>query len=243
MDGRETGGGDPLTGLLSRQPIYCMPVPPGGALNRSLLRQDVYLRLRDAIVDGTFAPGEQLRDHELAAWLGVSRTPVREALLRLGQSGLVLSRPGRSTTVAGLSAAAARDALEVVAAMHEVAVRGAVPRLTDADLAQMRLANEDFAEALRHADAEGALAADDVLHAVPVRVCGNSAVTEVLEQFTPLLRRVERLRFATLGGRASVRAHTSLIQACARGHGEEAAEISTRIWFSLTPLIDALDEA
>jgi DNA-binding GntR family transcriptional regulator len=173
----------------------------------------------------------------------VSRTPVREALLRLGQSGLVLSRPGRSTTVAGLSAAAARDALEVVAAMHEVAVRGAVPRLTDADLAKMRGANEDFAEALRHADAEGALAADDVLHAVPVRVCGNSAVTEVLEQFTPLLRRVERLRFATLGGRASVRAHTSLIQACARGHGEEAAEISTRIWFSLTPLIDALDEA
>ena len=202
------------------------------AAERSL-RADVAMRARR----------EQLRDHELAAWLGVSRTPVREALLRLGQSGLVLSRPGRSTTVAGLSAAAARDALEVVAAMHEVAVRGAVPRLTDADLAKMRGANEDFAEALRHADAEGALAADDVLHAVPVRVCGNSAVTEVLEQFTPLLRRVERLRFATLGGRASVRAHTSLIQACARGHGEEAAEISTRIWFSLTPLIDALDEA
>jgi DNA-binding GntR family transcriptional regulator len=219
-----------------------MPVPTDGGLNRSLLRQDVYLRLRDAIVDGTLSPGEQLRDHELATWLGVSRTPVREALLRLGQSGLVLSRPGRSTTVARLSAAAARDALDVVAAMHAVAVRGAVPRLTDSDVARMRRANEDFAEALRHADAETALAADDVLHAVPVRVCGNAAVAEVLEQFTPLLRRVERLRFETLGGRASVRAHTNLIQACARGHAEEAAEISTRIWFSLTPMIDSLDE-
>ena len=51
----------------------------------------------DAIVDGTFAPGEQLRDLELAGWLGVSRTPVREALLRLAEAGLVVAEPGRST--------------------------------------------------------------------------------------------------------------------------------------------------
>ena len=61
-----------------------MPIPAGvAALSRSLLRDDVYVRLRDAIVDGTFTPGEQLRDGDLAQWLGVSRTPVREALLRL----------------------------------------------------------------------------------------------------------------------------------------------------------------
>ena len=53
------------------------------ALKRGLLRDDVYTRLRDAIVDGTFAPGEQLRDGELADWLGVSRKPVREAISTL----------------------------------------------------------------------------------------------------------------------------------------------------------------
>jgi DNA-binding GntR family transcriptional regulator len=62
---------------------------------RRLLRDDVYVRLRDAIVDGTLAPGEQLRDSELAVWLAVSRTPVREALLRLQRAGLVI---GRSST-------------------------------------------------------------------------------------------------------------------------------------------------
>ena len=77
---------------------------------RSLLRDDVYRRLRDAIVDGTFAPGEQLRDGELAAWLGVSRTPVREALLRLAEAGLVVAQPGRSTTVSPLDVRAVRDA-------------------------------------------------------------------------------------------------------------------------------------
>ena len=79
-----------------------MPLPVAHApLARGLLRDDVYRRLREAIVDGTLAPGEQLRDGELATWLGVSRTPVREALLRLQQAGLVTATPGRSTTVAG----------------------------------------------------------------------------------------------------------------------------------------------
>ena len=72
--------------------IYCMPIPQDAvAVDRSLLRDDVYRRLLDGIVDGTFVPGEQLKDGELAEWLGVSRTPVREALLRLGASGLVVA--------------------------------------------------------------------------------------------------------------------------------------------------------
>ena len=71
-----------------------MPVPSVTLPPRPLLRDEVYERLRDAIVDGTLAPDEQLRDTELATWLGVSRTPVREALLELGRSGLVRSLPG-----------------------------------------------------------------------------------------------------------------------------------------------------
>ena len=71
-----------------------MPVPTSPSpLRPSLLRESVHDRLRDAIVDGTLAPGEVVRDTELAAWLGVSRTPVREALLRLGESGLVRAAP------------------------------------------------------------------------------------------------------------------------------------------------------
>ena len=102
-----------------------MPIPQESpVVRRSLLRDDVFGRLRDAIVDGTFAPGEQLRDLELASWLGVSRTPVREALLRLAEAGLVVARPGRSTVVSPLDLRAVRDARDVVAAMHEVAVAG-----------------------------------------------------------------------------------------------------------------------
>ena len=122
-----------------------MPIPPSApAIDRRLLRDDVYGRLRDAIVDGTLAPGEQLRDGELAAWLGVSRTPVREALLRLAEVGLIVAKPGRSTTVSSLDRRAVRDARDVVAAMHELAVREAVGSLTEADLEAMRSASHRF---------------------------------------------------------------------------------------------------
>ena len=109
-----------------------MPIPQESSRRTALLlRDDVFGRLRDAIVDGTFAPGEQLRDLELATWLGVSRTPIREALLRLAEAGLVVAAPGRSTVVTPLDLRAVRDARDVVAAMHEVAVRAAVERLTE----------------------------------------------------------------------------------------------------------------
>ncbi|WP_256838979.1 GntR family transcriptional regulator [Ornithinimicrobium faecis] len=220
-----------------------MPIPATSAsVARNLLRDDVYSQLRDAIVNGTFVPGEKLRDLELATWLGVSRTPVREALLRLAQAGLVVTRPGRSTEVAGLDASAVRDAQAVVAAMHQLAVREAVGQLTEGDLKQMRTANEEFAQALRAGNVDDALAADDAFHAVPVRAAANRAVIAVLEQFTPTLRRVERLRFGSLAGRASVALHSQMVELCAAGDAEAAAAVSFDTWCTLEPLLASLAE-
>jgi DNA-binding GntR family transcriptional regulator len=214
-----------------------MPIPADApALDRRLLRDDVYRRLCDAITDGTFTPGEQLRDVELAAWLGVSRTPVREALLRLAQSGLVVTQPGRSTVVTTLDHRALREARDVVAAMHQLAVREAVPHLTSEDIATMRAANERFRAAIRQADVDAALRADDDLHRVPVVRSGNRALSTVLAQFTPVLRRAERLRFSSVDGAASVDRHTTLIDLCASGDATQAAGVAFDTFSSLPDL-------
>jgi DNA-binding GntR family transcriptional regulator len=210
-----------------------MPVPTNSAtVGRSLLRDGVFRRLRDAIVDGTFAPGEQLRDGELADWLGVSRTPVREALLRLGAAGLVVTQPGRSTTVSVLDARAIRDARDVIAAMHELAVREVAGRLSEGDIARMRDANARFAAAVASGDVAEALDADDELHGIPVAALGNRALETVLEQFDPLVRRAERLRF-TRDGHASVELHNRLIDSLAHGDGAGAASVTFDLWHSL----------
>ena len=220
--------------------MYCMPIPSGDSgVDRSLLRDDVYRRLRDAIVDGTFAPGEQLKDGDLAEWLGVSRTPVREALLRLGASGLVVALPGRSTTVSTIDARAVRDARDVIAAMHELAVREMTGQLSDADVERMRDANRRFAAALAAEDIAGALQADEELHRVPVAALGNRALAAVLEQFDPLVRRAERLRFRG-DGNASVALHEQLIDLLASGDIEKAASVTFDIWHSL-PTDDEAD--
>jgi DNA-binding GntR family transcriptional regulator len=199
-----------------------------------LLRDDVYERLLDAIVDGTFAPGEQLKDGELAAWLGVSRTPVREALLRLAQAGLVVAHPGRSTSVSTLDLQAVWDARDVVAAMHQLAIREAVANLTETDLRAMREANDLFAAAIEAQDLGAALRADADLHQIPVTVAGNRAVMTVLDQFTPVLRRAVRLRFASPEARESLQRHDELIRLCAAGDAEGAAAIALHTWHSLT---------
>ena len=218
-----------------------MPIPVHReTVPRSLLRDDVYTRLRDAVVDGTLAPGEQLRDGDLATWLGVSRTPVREALQRLAHAGLVHTTPGRSTTVASLRRRDIRNAQVVVAAMHRLAVEEAVGRLTAADLDAMRAANERFADALRRGDVDAAVAADDDFHGIPVAAAANAAIETVLDQFTPVLRRLERLRFASLTGRASVALHARLVDRCEAGDAEAAAHVSHETWEALRPLLDSL---
>jgi DNA-binding GntR family transcriptional regulator len=195
--------------------------------------------IRDAIVDGTLAPGERLNDADLADWLGVSRTPVREALARLEQTGLVQTKPGRYTIVSPLDVRAVRGATSVTAAMHELAVREAMPGLSAAEFDVMRAANARFAEALRSNDVEAALAADDDFHGVAVTACNNDAVRTVLEQFTPVLRRLERLRFSSLSGRSSVAQHERIIALCEAGDVDGAVAATRANWQTLLPLLDA----
>jgi DNA-binding GntR family transcriptional regulator len=203
-----------------------------------LLRDQAYVRLRDAILDGTLEPGEQLKDAEIAEWLGLSRTPIREALARLEEYGLVETAPNRYTRVTPLSAADARDAFTVVAALHSLAALLGVPRVAESELATMRKANEDFAAALRSADVDRALAADDRFHGVLVQGSANREIARSLERLTPKVRRLERARFGSLAGRRSVEGHDQIIELCASGRAEEAAQAVREQWLALGALID-----
>jgi DNA-binding GntR family transcriptional regulator len=211
-----------------------MPVPAHQRpIERDLLKDRAYVAIRDAIVDGTLQPGEKLKDQELTAWLGLSRTPIREALNRLEQEGLVESEPQRFTRVAPLDRRAANDAFPVVAALHALAAELAGPRLTSQDLDRMRGANGRFAEALKHGDIDAALQADDDFHAVFVRASANTEIPKALDRLMPRIRRLERLRFGSLSGRASVRQHEQIIAVA-----DDAADLVKENWLSLGALID-----
>ena len=121
--------------------------------------------------------------------------------------------------------------------MHRLAVAEAVARLTSADLARMRAANERFAAAVDAHDTDAALAADDDFHAVAVDASANRAVATVLDQFGPVVRRLERLRFASLAAADSVDLHDRLVAACEAGDADAAADVAFRTWQNLADLI------
>ena len=140
--------------------------------------------------------------------------------------------------VTPLDTAAVRDAHVLVQTVHALAARLAVPDLEPADLDAMREANAAFAQALAGGDVPAALAADDAFHAVAVRRSANFAVIATIERYTPLVRRLERLRFAAPVGRHSVAMHEEIIAACAAADADLAARLVERNWATLADLLE-----
>ena len=215
-----------------------MPVPQQrAAVDRQLLRDNAYTMLCGAIVDGTLAPGESLHDGELCGWLGLSRTPVREALSRLADDGLVEIAPQRYTRVTPLSAVEAADAFAVLAAVHALAAELAVPRLTREDGAELRAANDAFLAALTTRDATAAYDADDRFHMTLVAAAGNAEIHRTLGHLAPRLRRLETLPHGALPGRRSVAQHEAIIARAGAGDVRGTASATRENWLELGALI------
>ena len=196
-----------------------MPIPESAAtLERPILRESVYGRLRDWIVEGSLEPGEQLRDQELAERLGVSRTPVREALRRLEDEGLVETASNRWTRVKAVDLGGAKRIYPELLALEL-----AFPRLTKVDLEEMKAANRDLQKALEAHDSAAATEADVRFHRVIIYRSNNPELEGILSGLKQKYRRLERAYFGsgTLG-KDSPKQHTKLIRALGKGDLEGA---------------------
>jgi DNA-binding GntR family transcriptional regulator len=208
-------------------------------IGRASLRSRVYERLLQAIIAGEIEPGARVRDQDLATQLGVSRTPVREALQRLEDEGLVETRRGSLTRVMPLNTQAARDTFPVVAALHALATRMGAPLMSAADVDALRAANRDLESALAAHDVMRAIAADDSFHRRFVERSGNTEVGPTLDRLTSKIRRLEVAQFGSLAGLRSVEQHEAIIAAVRRHDASLAAERVEENWLSLGALIVA----
>jgi DNA-binding GntR family transcriptional regulator len=156
-------------------------------------REHAYAVLREAIVSGELAPGRQLSENELAERLGVSRTPVREALVRLRDERLVAIVPQLGTFVTFISPEAVADAAFVRDALECNAIRLATERASDADLTALRsnLDEQDRAEADADADAFDSL--DESLHRLLCELSGHEIAWRLSRRVNGHLDRVRRL--------------------------------------------------
>ncbi|MCS7068577.1 MAG: GntR family transcriptional regulator [Meiothermus sp.] len=215
-----------------------MPIPPSTAtLERPILRESVYERLRDWIVTGVLEPGEQLRDQELALRLGVSRTPVREALRRLEDEGLVETAKNRWTRVRPVELDETRQIYPIILALEQLALELALPRLREADLKALQRYNRRFAQAIAGGDAALAAEMDIAFHGVLVERSENPELIGILRSLKHKYRRLEQLFFGHAAlGRDSPRQHQQLIEALSRRDLAAAQRILKQNWSRKEPL-------
>jgi DNA-binding GntR family transcriptional regulator len=209
-------------------------------LPRVSLAARAYETLLTAIVTGSLAPGERIRDADLAEQLQTSRMPVREALKRLEAEGLVETVPNRETRVAPVRAERAAQAFPVIAALHALAARLGVPALTAGDDDRMRSLDRERARALKRGDVIAAIELDDAFHGVLLEAAGNDELIRALERLMPQIRRLDALHFTELTRGDAAADHAGILEACARRDADEAARLVEANFLRLGAQMEAI---
>jgi DNA-binding GntR family transcriptional regulator len=211
-----------------------MPIPEGtGPIPKMLTRERVLASIRDWIVRGTLAPSEDIRDGELAEALGVSRSPVRVALVELQREGLVERASNGHVSVAPLSVDDLERMIPVWIELEALAARQATERIDSGDgLTKIEAANAAFAnladEALASDDPVDTLrvqAANDSFHTAVLAAADNRFLSEPLAALRAHNRRYENIYFTGLPGLARLSAddHDSIVAAIRSGDPDAAA--------------------
>ena len=144
------------------------------------LRDVVFNTLRQAILKGELEPGERLMEIQLAERLGVSRTPIREAIRKLELEGLVLMVPRKGAEVASISEKSLREVLEVRRSLEELAIELACQKITQEQIQELEAAEAVFAEAVQKGDPKTIAESDESYHDVIYQATGNGRLVQIL---------------------------------------------------------------
>ncbi|RTL25021.1 MAG: GntR family transcriptional regulator [Rhodocyclaceae bacterium] len=198
------------------------------ALNPTPVRRSEQLgeEIEERIVTGVYPPGMRLDEQELAAAFGVSRTPIREALIQLASIGLVEIRPRRGATVPEMSADRLCEMFEVMAELESMCGRLAARRILPAELARLRDAHQACEEARDAGKPDLYYQLNEVFHR---RIYEASHNGFLAEQATALHRRLRPYRRLQLRVRnrmqSSFSEHAGIVEAIVAGDGEQAASL------------------
>ncbi len=144
------------------------------------LREVVFNTLRDDILRGELEPGERLMEIHLAEKLGVSRTPVREAIRKLELEGLVKMIPRRGAVVASITISDLEDVLEVRKVLEQLTVKLACEKITDEEIALLKKYHEEFAKAINTNDLTSLAEKDVSFHDVIYNASHNNRLIQIL---------------------------------------------------------------
>ncbi|MDR1801798.1 MAG: GntR family transcriptional regulator [Lachnospiraceae bacterium] len=193
------------------------------------LRDTVFHTLRRSILHGELKPGERLMEIRLANKLGVSRTPIREAIKKLETEGLVIMTPRKGAEVAEMTVKDICDVLLVRKTLEELAVRLCCDKITHGEVVMLKEEEKKFHDILKTKDYSQIADADVALHDRIYQIADNQKLLQVLNN---LREQMYRFRIEYLKKEEAwpilLSEHEKLIECLEKGNKEEASEVIRR---------------
>jgi DNA-binding GntR family transcriptional regulator len=195
------------------------------------LREVVFVTLRRQILRGELKPGERLMEISLANRLGVSRTPIREAIRKLEHEGLVIMVPRRGAHVAEITRQELNDVLEVRLSLEVLAISKAVERMSDAEIRKLKKVEAEFAELVEKDDVDLTELgeADEHFHDVIYEGTGNRRLIQILNNLREQMYRFRVEYMKTKNIRQTlVKEHDAIVRSIV-DHDKEGAISLTKL--------------
>lgn len=193
-------------------------------IQRRTLHEEVLERLRDMIIEGRLEPGQRINEGAVGAQLGVSRTPLREAIKSLASEGLVEMQPAKGAVVRRFSLRDLREILEVIKSLEQLGGRIACAQATDAQIAEVVALHERMMALYAEQNRLEYFKLNQAIHSAIVAASGNAVLMEMHET---LQARIKRLRFIGNEGPSkwagAVAEHEGMIVALKKRDGEALA--------------------
>ncbi|MDR3538390.1 MAG: GntR family transcriptional regulator [Acetobacteraceae bacterium] len=209
---------------------------------RHSLHDELVERIRDMIIEGQLAAGERIHEGQLGLALGVSRTPLREALKFVASEGLIDLVPGRGGIVRRLTPQDVRNMLDVLTALETLAGRLACRNATDAQIAAVRDLHDRMMGFYAERQRLEYYKLNQAIHTAIAALSGNDFLAAMHGSIQSRLKRIRFIGNESPGHWASaVREHCEMIAALERRDGEALAEVLTRhveeTWSRVRPVI------
>ena len=191
------------------------------------LRDVVYKKLRRAILLEELKAGERLREIHLADKLGVSRTPIREAIRKLELEGLVIMIPRRGTIVAEITEKSVKEVLEVRRVLDMLSAELACERIGDAGKEALKKACQEFEEATKSGDLREIAQKDVALHSIIVEATGNGVLRQMLGNLSEQMYRY-RVKYLKDDSRYQIllKEHQGIYESIIAGDKETASRLA-----------------
>lgn len=196
-----------------------------------------YERLQGAIFAEEFSPGTRLSVPALADYLGIGRSPVREAIQRLVQNGLAEEQAHRGAVVARITASRLAQYYEVRAVLEGLAARLAASQLTDSHLASLTQVLEEHKHHVAAARRDEFLASDATFHLIIREATGNSALIRHLNQLQDLIRLGMKSTSVASGPEEAIRDHESILDELRARNADRAEEAARHHVFRLRDVL------